>query len=276
MSSSTHKPSYHAPSKRSRSPSVSASSIVTVQKPDPSSAYTRNVAPHRPSEDSRLTVKLPTSTFSRSSSPNAVPVDAQISDGVGNLNRWSQSTTSSASPLDSPHRRTRTRTNSGTAGGITFWNQQRNPNGPPPASPQREEVSPRTVMKQPPKKTSPLRESDQHRRNAPSLDKPLPPTMPALAALHIPVGPVASPSAESDLLLTGNSITPSSTGLLTPLSYSAFDYFGSGATSAPSKREASVAPLPHTHHASIGDQPQGSLRQAHQNHQHHPSSSIED
>lgn len=114
-----------------------------------------------------------------------------------------------------------------------------------------------------------MKPAEQHRRNAPSFDKPLPPAMP-LTSLHIPTTSVASPN-DSDLMLTATSFTPSSAGLLTPLSYSSFDYFGNGAAAAgASKREG-----PRVHRQSH-QSPTGRVSQNSTRHRHHPSSSLED
>ncbi|KAL1310873.1 hypothetical protein AAFC00_001105 [Neodothiora populina] len=274
MNQSGHYSTQQAQSKRTRSPSVSASSVVTVKRaPSPAISHRLDSQPparaqgfsHLPLDDSSLSIQIPTSRIARSPSPAAVSQvpESQINDGVGNLNRWSQSTASSPA-LDSPRRERR---GSG-AETPSIWNR-RKPSISQPRSPYREELSPRSTVK--PREGSPMKVHDQHRRNIPSFDKPLPQAMPT-SSLAIPNTSVASPNG-SDIMLTATSFTPSSAGLLTPRSYTGNDYFGASATVAgASKREG---PPSVRQHQSPGRGSHDSTRRP-SHHQHHPSSSIED
>lgn len=273
MSSSGHQHHY---STSPSSSAPSAPSVVVVKRSasptpphrvDPSTAAARHAAAQLAAEESSLAIKIPTSAFSRSPSPNPAPAEPQINDGVGNLNRWSQSTTSSVG-VESPRR---DRASSGAAS-HSIWNRRKQ-SASQPASPHREELSPKSVSKRPDAHahSMTIHLPDQHRRNAPSLDKPLPPPIPPLTSLHIPMSSVVTPN--EDTLLTANSFTPSSSGLLTPLSYSAFDYFGNGATaSASSKRDPPPA-VRHTHQTPSEGRSHSSSR--HPSH-HRQTSSIEE
>lgn len=245
MSSPAHHASYLHRPRTSRSRSISSSSVVAVQRtaspasaaPTAASTAAATATAHRldsaQPDESALAIKIPTSNFNRSPSPNPVTArqyrrpEPQINDGVANLNRWSQSTASSSGNLDSPGRRRAPSAHSPAhsrdmSDTNSLWIARKMPASQSEPPQFLEDLSPRSkgIHYEPLGNTS-----ESHRRNAPSLDKPLPPAIPPLTSFHIPSGSFESINA-SDLFLTTNSFTPSSAGLLTPLSYSAFDYFG--------------------------------------------------
>lgn len=254
MSSDRYPSPFHQrKTSRTRTPSASASSVSTTDRTaSPTANYTLDTASELPVTFSEpqfgLPKEVPKGSDSRDPS-SAVrftepQFDPQSDDGVANLNRWSQSTASSAGNLESPRKR---RTNSGS--NTPIWNRSK-PSASRPESPRdQEELSPRSTFKPLRQRGStPIKQKDQHRRNAPSPDKRLLPPMPPLPSLDIPSTKVVSPT-ESDIVLTANSFTPSTAGLLTPLSYSNFDYFGSGATSGGSSTSAK-----HAHRSSSAKQ----------------------
>lgn len=163
MSASDHHD--HHPSYRTQSrPSTSTSPLLSTSVPaytatSSTAADNRSVHPAGP-----LRVD-PASSYasSRPTSPNPLPPEAQINDGVGNLNRWSQSTASSAGALESPRR---SRASSGAAAS-SIWNR-RKLSASQPESPYKEDLSySRTRSKQP--ESAQMDYPDNQRRNTPSL-----------------------------------------------------------------------------------------------------------
>lgn len=184
--------------------------------------------------------------------------DVSISDGMGNLNRWSQSTTSSTGTLNAAQ---------GHSNG-SLW-ARRNPSASSASGASREELSPRAVSLG---RVSPASSPNPQRRRDAALEKPLPPAIPPLSFTQIPLT-AESPNG-SEALLTANSFTPSTTGLLTPLSYSASDYFGSSSSlnSDATKREAPPSTTDRPRELSAGHS-RYSTQQAMQ-HQRSPSSDV--
>lgn len=267
----------YSPIHRAKSPSISAQSIVTLNRPDwkRRSSYLLGPDPPQAHLESGIDAQLGLHTqphlgfnisaggANRSPAPGHTLFSPNhpVSDGVANVNRWSNSTSSTsnlrspaeqstAGDFDSPSSRDRRTMSFGQSHSV-----------------KRDELPPRTVSQ--PRGPSPMQGAAQRH---PSLDAQSAPANP-LASLHIPnasIGSIASP-CDSDIMLTATSFSPSSAGLLTPLSYSSYEYFGNGpAGPGASKRDGS----------SSGRMPRQSpprpISQKGSNHRHHPSSSIEE
>ncbi|KAF1356508.1 hypothetical protein BDV97DRAFT_365263 [Delphinella strobiligena] len=249
MSSDLYQSPFHQ-RKTSKTPSVSASSVSTTNRAAPPTInYTPVTASELPVTFSEPQFGLPKgsdggdpSSTVRFTEPQ---FDPQSDDGVANLNRWSQSTASSAGNLESPRKR-RTTSGSNTP---PVWIRPK-PSASRPESPRdQEELSPRSTFKPlRQRESTPIKQKDHHRRNGPSPDKLLLPAMPPLPSLDIPSTKVVSPT-DTDVVFSANPFTPSTAGLLTPLSYSNLDYFGSGTTGGGGSTSAK-----HAHRSSSAKQ----------------------
>lgn len=188
-----------------------------------------------------------------------VASDLSVSDGMGNLNRWSQSTTSSTSTATP---------NPGQSNG-SLWSR-RNPSASSASGVGREDPSPRSVSQQ--GRASPAPSPNPQRRRDPALEKPLPPAIPPLSFAQIPLSGESPNDLEA--ILTANSYTPSTAGLLTPQSYSTTDYFGSSSSLASdaTKREAPSSSADRPRQLSTG-QSRYSTQQNMQ-HQRKPSAEV--
>jgi hypothetical protein len=195
----------------SRSNSVSSSSVSTLKRSASITSTTNPSQSHRPStsatEAAKLQKKPAALTKRRRSSVAHVALDgiAGVREGVGNLNRWSQSTASSKSSVKEAVRTNYSRAIAGSTtslpanGSAVASPPRKYPKGSPPPSPRRR-----------PRPSSPSYNPAETLTAVPSL-----------ASLPLLSAKVYDPSARS--------VTPSSTGAYTPGTLSSInsDYFNS-------------------------------------------------
>ncbi|GAB7346612.1 hypothetical protein MBLNU459_g1753t1 [Dothideomycetes sp. NU459] len=207
MNNSTFPPSLHTQRRSSRTHSISSS--ITV-KPKASSGATQGG--HEPPPP-----PPPPSAGFRRGSPthDQTANDIGVNDGMGNLNRWSQSTTSSTGGSPAQLSTAQSQANGSVRA-------RRNVAASPAPGTSSAEASPRQRAQQ--GRASPASSPNLQRRRDPALEKPLPPAIPPLSFAQIPL--TADATIESEPLLTADSYTSASASLLTPSSYSANDYFG--------------------------------------------------
>jgi hypothetical protein len=206
----------------SRPGSASSSSVVTIQRAASLSSRSGSRTPHTkirsqsPSESSysapltqgTLSPDQARGTSAGHSRPNSI---VGIKEGVGNLNRWSQSTTSSKNSGNGHHRRgsfsRRLSLGSGSLGSLKSITH---PQSPPT----------RNVLTK--SRSSPSR---------PSPTEPLPPPLPMSEVSSVGVLPpiitlpALSQAVESASPSTAANITPATTELLTPSTFNGADYF---------------------------------------------------
>ncbi|KAL8949389.1 MAG: hypothetical protein Q9222_004489 [Ikaeria aurantiellina] len=247
MSSSLTKQPHHRQSTRSNSAS---SSVVTVQRAASTRVASRpnptGLGPHSPNDTNFNPANLSVRNISpdprrRSSAVYSRPDSGQgVREGVGNLNRWSQSTVSSKSSANHARRSSFSKRLSGSFGsfgGLTSP-QSSSPNG-------------KGASKlRPSADTSPEEASKKTHQN-PTLQQP-PPLLPpivTLSSLAQAVDAVDSPS-------TATTATPATADLLSPRTNPADpDYFGSRwkSRSPSSQQRSGRSPNKIIHGRSQGD-----------------------
>jgi hypothetical protein len=206
----------------SRPNSASSSSVVTVQRTASLSSGSGSRTPHtkvRPQSPSESSHSLPLAQGTLSpdqarrpsggnSRPNSV---GGIKEGVGNLNRWSQSTTSSMNSGNGHHKRgsLSRRLSLGGNGSLSSLKSITNPHSPPSRNaPTKSRSSPNKAPTEPPP----------------------PPPGPEMASINalptIITLPTLSQAVDNASTSTGATATPATIDLLTPSTYNGADYFG--------------------------------------------------
>lgn len=221
----------------SRSNSVSGSSVSTIKRTaslSSSGAGARNsvlpMRPQSPNDTSLIALRLGGGQISqvgkRRKSVAVDPSEQVASEGLGNLNRWSQSTDSSAT---SPAKSRRKRASSGAAlpGLVTQTYSLTRPatrqliDHSPRASPNRKYLhSPPPLQSQ----YSPAASPDRGRRVS---SNPQAPSIPHTNLPPLHTSTSRGDPNEVDTPSTGYAETPSTTGLVTPSTHSSYapDYF---------------------------------------------------
>ncbi|KAL8930463.1 MAG: hypothetical protein Q9208_000647 [Pyrenodesmia sp. 3 TL-2023] len=254
MASSLAKQPHHRQSTRSNS--ASSSSVVTVQRAastrSGSRANTSGLRPQSPNEINFNPVNLSVRNFSpdrprRSSAGNGRPDSSNgVREGVGNLNRWSQSTVSSNSSATHHRKGSISKRLSGSLGSFgTFTHPQSSPPNNKGLSRFRPSAS--TSPEEPTRKPASTQATTQASKQHPHQPPPTLPPIVTLSSLSQAVDAADSPSSAV-------TATPATADLLSSATYRPEpDYFGnrwrarsplSQPRSGPAPKRASPIPSP--------------------------------
>lgn len=228
----------------SRSNSLSSSSVITVKRSSSPGGHSREsvvqIRSTSPVKSALLAVRALKSGFTQSTgrrtsvTQDLAEGESLGSEGTANLNRWSHSSASSISSARNG-RQVRPNSSAGQSMSADLWTQRR-PSASSGASPRRPQTSPRSSPSRQPISAADAR-TDKYRHRVPSANSTR-----AASSNQTAQQSMLSP-LESRSPTMRRPLTPGSTGLLTPASYSnSTDYFGI-AVSKDSPQPNDISPM---------------------------------
>ena len=239
------------PSKRfsSRSNSLSSSSVITVKRSSSQGGHSRDsvvhIRSHSPADSALLAARALKAGAAQPKTTSAIGnqerlgAEASTNEGAGNLNRWSHSTNSSVASSGHPRKARRPSNNANSQTMSTdYVRAQRRPSASPVTSPRQLPDSP--VASPTSYRALSAGSPEYQRQRIPTSGSPR--AQKVYPQLTLPTS-TYSPSEGNTRPSKAQPMSPLSTGLLTPASYSSnMDYFSSDATRSPHARSVDASP----------------------------------